>query len=363
MKTAFYDVERSGEEITMTSPAARKLLGKVDAVVFDCDGVLIDARESYDATILRTTAMMVEGFAGVKLQLEKIGGELILGVRRTGGFNDDWDTTYALILFSVVALGRSKTQDKLSVKETQGVLQKLKNLVEDFSSKDRLEGKISVDRYLKGKSLESDLTDELREYLNLPMDAIHNRMTRAFDEMYYGASPFQRIYGIEPSFWLREGLIERERVMITTENLDRLQKLLGNRKIAMATGRPYVAVKYTLGDVLDYFDLDASVFIGDDGIDPKLASVLRKYKKPSGASLVRAYEKLSSKTMLYVGDSAEDRMMVEDARKTYDRMLFAGIYGMSSDEAGQISFFSRNDSDVITHTVENIPTILERTRA
>ncbi len=42
---------------------------------------------------------------------------------------------------------------------------------------------------------------------------------------------------------------------------------------------------------------------------------MAKYRKPSGASLVRGAERLSAKAMLYVGDSAEDRLMVDDARR------------------------------------------------
>ena len=47
------------------------------------------------------------------------------------------------------------------------------------------------------------------------------------------------------------------------EQLDGLAGLLGGqRRMAMATGRPFVAVEHTLRHLLGYFDLDASVFIG-----------------------------------------------------------------------------------------------------
>ena len=86
------------------------LLGKVDAVVFDCDGVLIDARRSYDATIRVVVETMVEEMTGVRLRLARAIPRLIATMRSTGGFNSDWDTTYAMTLFSLVALRRKGGQ-------------------------------------------------------------------------------------------------------------------------------------------------------------------------------------------------------------------------------------------------------------
>jgi len=362
MNTLAYEVERFGDEDVMVSPASRQSLGEVDSVVFDCDGVLKDVRESYDSAIARTAATMVKGFTGARLPIEKVGGNLILRIRRTGGFNNDWETTYAMTVFSVLALGRSRGGGS-SDGGAKGALQKLGDLVRDFSSQDRLKGRASVDEYLERKDLESDLTADLREYIDYPVDHMHNRMTRTFDEMYYGGELFQRVYGIRPLAWHEEGLIERERVLITRDSMDRLKKVLGGARIAIATGSPFVAVQHTLGRLLNYFDKEASVYIGDGDVDAELAPRLRKFKKPSGASLVRAYEKLSSHTLLYVGDSAEDRLMVQDARRTHNDFLFAGVYGTSFSEDDQIAYFTRSGSDLITRTVKSVPTILERMRA
>src|SRR5438445_1893531 len=87
---------------------SRKLLKKVDAVAFDCDGVLIDARRSYDATIIAVVEMLVKELTGLRLRIAKVAPILIAAIRRTGGFNSDWDTTYALTLISVVALEKTR---------------------------------------------------------------------------------------------------------------------------------------------------------------------------------------------------------------------------------------------------------------
>ena len=63
--------------------SSKDLLGKVDAVAFDCDGVLIDARRSYDATIRVVVETMVEEMAGARLRLASVMPRLISMVRRT----------------------------------------------------------------------------------------------------------------------------------------------------------------------------------------------------------------------------------------------------------------------------------------
>ena len=361
MKNAAYEVERLGDERAMVMTASRELLGQVDAVVFDCDGVLIDARESYDSVILKTAALMVEGFGGVRLQLEGLGRAVIPGIRSTGGFNDDWDTTYALTIFSFLASVQATALGKQSVGESNGVSERLRDLVNDFASRNRLAGRASVDSYLRRRSLETEQVRQLRDYLDYPMDGVHSRMTRTFDEMYYGSPLFQRTFGLRTAFWHKEGLIERERVIVTRGVLNRLRRRLKGERIAMATGRPLVSVRHTLGSLLGYFNQDASVYLGDGELDPRLARELQKYRKPSGASLLRASERLRSKTLLYVGDSAEDLLMVRDARKTHDGVLFAGIYGVSLSAQRQMEYFTRKGCDVVAKSVESIPALLERT--
>jgi phosphoglycolate phosphatase-like HAD superfamily hydrolase len=89
---------------------------------------------------------------------------------------------------------------------------------------------------------------------------------------------------------------------------------------------------------------------------------MAKYSKPSGASLVRAHEVLSADAMLYVGDSAEDRLMVDDARRRYRSICFAGICGSSFDERAQVSYFTRTDSDLLVNSVSQVPDVLEMIR-
>ncbi len=362
MKETSYEAVDPGGGTALIRPGSRELLKKVDAVVFDCDGTLIDVRESYDATIMRTVTAMVEDFSGMSMPMGEVGGRMILKVRSTGGFNGDWDTTYALSLFSEVAIEKSRKAARGREASLERIVEELWQLVGDFASKKRLAGHKSVDSYLLREGLASDRLQEFREFLGYPGTAMTSAMAATFDQIYYGGKLYREIYGVRPAVWRDEGLIDRETLLISRGDLVRFKRIVGGKKMAIATGRPFVAVKHTLGRLLGYFERDASVYIGDGDIDPELTSEMARYRKPSGASLVRAHEALSAKVMLYVGDSAEDRLMVDDARRRYQNTFFAGICGSSFDERAQVSYFTRTDSDLLVGSVSQVPAVLEMIR-
>ena len=77
-------------------------LDEIDAIIFDCDGVLIDIKKSYDLTIIKTTKYVLETFANILDSID-VDFKIIDGFKSTGGFNDEVDLTYAAILSIVAA--------------------------------------------------------------------------------------------------------------------------------------------------------------------------------------------------------------------------------------------------------------------
>ncbi len=335
--------------------SSRELLANVDAVVFDCDGVLIDARKSYDATIGVVVETMVEELTGVRPRLAKAMPRLISMVRRTGGFNSDWDTTYALALFSFTAVEERK---EVGLMRSGSVTDAVTSITAGFGSAPRGRGQEAVDSFLEEEfPSHKGILDRAREFLGYPETPPKGRMTTVFDELYFGASLFRKVHGFPARRRFDKGLIDSERTLIEEKTLESLAERLGVGRLAMVTGRPFVGTEYSLGKgVMSAFDRGSSMFVGDADVEPGLRAEYDSYRKPSPNALLRAKEKLSSETLLYVGDSAEDLMMVRNARRLgLAGYLFAGVYGTSPVKADQVSFFEREGSDIILGTVNQIP--------
>ena len=332
---------------------SRKLLGRVDAVVFDCDGVLIDARDSYDKTISVVVERMVKELTGFKLRIARIAPKLISTLRRTGGFNSDWDTAYALTLFAFVAFEKGKRYDA-----SGNTTQTLEGIVEKFGSARREAGRTAADSFLDSQfSQFLEGLDRARGYLGYPGTPPRCRLTTLFDELYFGSVLFEKLHEVPASNRRARGFIDLERLLVKRRTLESFAKLVGRRRLAMVTGRPYTGTEYSLGKaVMGFFDMDSSIFIGDADIYPKLRPEYDMFRKPSPNALVRASEKLSSRAFLYVGDSAEDLIMVQKAREVgISNCLFAGVYGTSPSPTSQVSFFKQEGSDAVVESVNQIP--------
>jgi phosphoglycolate phosphatase-like HAD superfamily hydrolase len=131
----------------------------------------------------------------------------------------------------------------------------------------------------------------------------------------------------------------------------------------MATGRPFAAAEYSLRYLMSYFDRRASTYIGDSDVYPELASEYEKYRKPRGERLIRAREEFGTDGMLYVGDSVEDQMMVEDAKRKHDGILFAAVSGTALNRDEQVRCFTERGADVVMRSVEQVPLVLEAFRS
>jgi phosphoglycolate phosphatase-like HAD superfamily hydrolase len=85
-------------------------LQNVDVIVFDCDGVLIDVRNSYSKAVAKTTSYLIKILTGSSLSLEIFDKDVNFSYKKTGGFNNDWNLTYALIMRILAELPEKETK-------------------------------------------------------------------------------------------------------------------------------------------------------------------------------------------------------------------------------------------------------------
>ena len=352
---------------------SERALGSTDVAAFDCDGVLVDSRNSYDVTTVRVVERLIGEMLGVRLPWKREAPRLIHMLRKTGGFNNDWDTTYALCLFITCsmpmrfkeALATARRFPVTLIGEVTAavpaVFSEVNRIIVEYVSTKGQVGHSSADRFVRERMSPFDqrICDLVRAYAGYPGSPPKSRLATLYDEMYHGPALFEELYGVEPKYFSGTGLITKDRVLVTRADLRRLAECFGD-KLAIDTGRPRKAVEYSLRNLLSFFDLDASVFIGDGEIGRERERVPHFDKKPNPASLLHVRDKLGSSNLLYVGDSAEDVLMATDVRTSSGGVTFAGVYGASHDTRDQVEFFRREGVELILPSVRDLPGLYRR---
>lgn len=306
---------------------------KLDAIIFDCDGVLIDVSHSYDLAIKKTAEFVTNEFAAIKLP--EVTAEMIESFKKTGGFNDEVDVTYALIL---VGMASKKMEKNFS------------ELVFEAAKNADSTGIRSVEKYLD--SLKIDLT-EIKNKLAYPAKRFASPLSSIFDEMFYGADLYARLYKRPPNFFSGRGLIENDVVLVTRDILDELHKRF-DRKIAIVTGRGVLSARHSLKKLFDEFNLQNSRFLEDEP---------REMAKPNPQSLILSITGMKAACSMFVGDSMEDYIMARKADESGNPTLFCGIYGTSKDPQSRRAFFEQRGADMILESISLLSKALNLVRA
>ena len=322
----------------------------IDYIIFDIDGVLIDVKKSYNEAIKNTVQFVVGNLIKKDLK-DLITDQIILKFRQTGGFNNDTDTSYAIIL----AL--------LSYQDLQNA--NLEKFLIDVAEHADETGIDSVEKYIK--KLTSNKTfpnylkniDKILDYLNYPGKVGDSIVSTVFDEFFYGQELFLKRYKIKSKYYFGKPLIENDRIVITDNTIRKLIERF-NSKIAMVSGRSKIAAAYALDNKFYLLNEKNSIFLEDED---------RKFAKPNPYGLKKVINKINTRNdILYCGDSVEDLIMARRAEEelnqkniiTKTSIVFCGIYGCSSNKDELISKFMEKKADIIIKSVNDLPHILNK---
>ncbi len=322
----------------------------IDYIIFDIDGVLIDVKKSYNEAIKNTVQFVVRNLIKKDLK-DLITDQIILKFRQTGGFNNDTDTSYAIIL------------TLLSYQDLQNA--NLEKFLIDVAEHADETGIDSVEKYIK--KLTSNKTfpnylkniDKILDYLNYPGKVGDSIVSTVFDEFFYGQELFLKRYKIKSKYYFGKPLIENDRIVITDNTIRKLIERF-NSKIAMVSGRSKIAAAYALDNKFYLLNEKNSIFLEDED---------RKFAKPNPYGLKKVINKINTRNdILYCGDSVEDLIMARRAEeelnqkniKTKTSIVFCGIYGCSSNKDELISKFMEKKADIIIKSVNDLPHILNK---
>lgn len=307
-------------------------------IIFDIDGTLIDTRESYNKSIKKTVQFLVKYIDVSKENLGKIvSDELIFKFRRSGMFNNDIDTSYALVLS--ILCGPLKKTDLLFF---------IENIAQNASSK----GIKSVENYLKDYS-ESRLK-QIKKILRYPGNVNTSIIARVFDEYFYGPQLFKKQHGTNSKYYSGIPLIENDILLVTKPTLKKISNMFDMRT-GIVSGRSRIAAEYSLKSVFKFFDVKGSVYLEDEK---------REMGKPDPSALIKSINSFGVSNAFYVGDSAEDLFMVQRARKISN--LDIKLIGVCASNArsNQIrSLFTRNGTSLIVKNINELPNILNKVKA
>ena len=310
-----------------TDDSKIQILNEIDAVIFDCDGVLIDITKSYDLAIIQTTRYVLENLAKIDDSID-VDFKIIDGFKATGGFNDEVDLTYAAIISLVAA-------KKLEKDQTSFIFDVIKN--SDSS------GIISVEKYIENQI---DISD-IKKQLSYPGTHHDNPLYQIFDQIFYGPELYKKLFNNTSNF-SDPGLIEQDDVILNDILIEKLQKKF-NSNIAMVTGRGKESVRYSLKSLLTKFNLPNSVFLEDEP---------RELAKPNPQSLLNSIQGMSCTTTLYVGDSMEDFIMAKKTSDLGHKTIFCGIIGTSKNPQEKLELFERNGAVLVLDSINLLPKVV-----
>ena len=302
-------------------------LSSTDGIIFDCDGVLIDITKSYDLTIDKTVKYILENFSQITNCIE-INSKIIDGFKSTGGFNDEVDLAYAVILSLVAAKKLNKNQQEF-----------IFNVISNANSS----GILSVEKYLEKLV---DLSD-IKNKLSYPGTHNDNPLYQTFDQIFYGPQLYIKLFK-QPSQFSEPGLIENDIVLVNNFLVEKLQKKFAS-KISIVSGRGKESIRYSLKQLLDKFDLKNSAFLEDEP---------RELAKPNPESLIRSINGMNCNYTIYVGDSMEDFIMAKKATEQGCKTIFCGIIGTSKNPQEKLELFQHNGVKLVLESINLLPKML-----
>ena len=287
---------------------------RVDTVVLDVDGVLVDVAESYRRAVVES----VERRHGATLPRDDLQA-----FKDAGGFNNDWELTDAAALY---VLARERGLDADVAAFTDAVA----------ANGTGLDGARAAIRDALG--------DDAADAVEADWDPEALRET--FQALYLGSDLYRDIEGGEPPFEAA-GYIHDEPVIVTAETVEALSE---RYPVCVLTGRPSAEADIAL----ERAGLDVAAdrrFTMDDW----------DHGKPHPEALVTLAGRTGADRVAFVGDTLDDVRTAVNADAADDDTAYYGVGvltgGLTGDE-GRAKYADAGASAVVD-SVNDLPGLLE----
>jgi len=315
------------KEIFISDDISQKIQ-KFDSIIFDCDGVLVDIRNSYDHAINKTISAIMKELFNDEIG-DIVTSKIHFGLKSVGGFNDEVAVVYAIVM-TLAASKKSEIE--------------FEKLIIDVINNANESGINSIDDYFKNQNI--DLM-EIKSKLDYENSRKVSYIHRIFNQLFYGPKLYEEIFN-EKSQFNDKPLIDLDDVVLDNNLMFKLKNRFGT-KISTVTGRGKFAFSYSMKNFLDDFDMKNSVFLEDRPLN---------LAKPNPESLIESISGINSNCSLYIGDSMEDLLMVQKCQEQGYDVSFCGIYGSSDEPELKYELFQKNDAPFILKSIQELPKAL-----
>jgi HAD superfamily phosphatase len=342
----------------------------IDLLIFDMDGVLVDVSKSYRQAIQQTVQIYFETCLGLeKGRRNLITKEDISLFKSTGGFNNDWELTSALILYLLSISGVPPSARRKPFPTIGEAVQHLKTKSSPHHPRiNRLIEKKKLPPFLERvKSCGGGLRgvrQALRKTRRASWDGWvyrsgdidkENLVKRIFQELYLG-SQFTSHYHLRPLFHTGRGYYLQERLLIPRKILTSLREKV---RMGIASGRPrfeaFLALKRF--QILSLFD---SVVTLEECEEEERRILKRtgshtKRTKPHPYSILRVARETGPALprCAYIGDVVDDMQAARAAKKMFPVVAVGFLCGQRKKKASKEALF-RAGADRVIETSEDL---------
>jgi HAD superfamily hydrolase (TIGR01548 family) len=309
------------------NPKARELVTQIDTIIFDMDGVLIDISGSFRTVNCLAVAYYLREVVGICAPDDLVTSADIERFKNAGGFNDDWELTFALVLFYLVKVHENPDTNGSTLNVTGMSLTRYATRIGERGG---------------GLAIAEDLL--LRGFLprdKQTIERLYNKLLikQVFQELYAGDRSAQ-LYGREASRYHGEGYLDRERVLID------LSLIPADMKLGIQTGRTYEEAQCGLG----LCNLAERI--------PETACITKRdgFHKPEPGGLATLASRLGTATCgIYIGDTLDDWKTVKALNAAGSCPPFLGALVLTG-PAGKANeaAFKRQGADVIAENVNEV---------
>jgi HAD superfamily phosphatase len=290
-------------------------MNKNRLIVFDMDGVIVDVSASYREAVRRTARLFLTGIGSENTLPDPLFSLADLaGVKQAGGLNNDWELTYHvlnLLMTRIETPAESPPSDGWTCHA--GLMPRCDAKALSAYLKSSTTPLAGLDKQSSGRA------NAWIEHLSAGDVGTGNIIKQIFQELYLGGDLFRQTYGFAPRIHDRQGLIDREALLIPASTIKRLAE---THQLALATGRPRSEAEHALHrfDLQTHFNITYT-------LDECLAEEKRVYEtrgdvlhlsKPHPFMLDAVVEHLSATfwDVFYIGDMPDD--MLAAANSAYD---------------------------------------------